>query len=281
MSDLRTFVLLAGLTALFLVVGMALGGQDGMLLALLLAVGLNFWAYWNSDQAVLRMYNAQEIGPEQMPDYYAIVEELARRGNLPMPRVYLIDDPSPNAFATGRDAEHAAVAATTGILRILNQQELAGVMAHELAHVRNRDILIGTLTATLAGAITTLAQFGSFFSSGRDREEGNNGLTGLLMVFLAPVAAMLIQMAVSRSREYEADALGARLCGNPLWLASALHKLEQGSRAMPLYAAEANPSTAHIFIVNPLSAGFMAGLFSTHPPMRERIQRLQAMVNMR
>lgn len=279
MSDMRTFILLAGLTALFLMVGMALGGQNGMLLALLLAVGLNFWAYWNSDQAVLRLYNAQEIGPEEMPDYFATVQELARRGNLPMPRVYLIDDASPNAFATGRDAEHAAVAATTGLLRILNREELAGVMAHELAHVRNQDILIGTLSATLAGAITTLAQFGGFFSSGRDRDEGSSGLTGILMIFLAPMAAMLIQMAVSRSREYGADALGARLCGNPLWLASALHKLEQGSRAVPLAASEAHPATAHIFIVNPLSAGFMAGLFSTHPPMRERIQRLQAMVN--
>ena len=281
MSDLRTFVLLAGLTALFLVAGMALGGRQGMLLALLLAVGLNFWAYWNSDQAVLRMFNAQEVGPEQAPDYYTTVQELARRGNLPMPRVYVIDDPSPNAFATGRDAEHAAVAATTGILRILTREELAGVMAHELAHVRNQDILIGTLSATLAGAITTLAQFGFLFSSGRDREENNSGFGGLLMVLLAPVAAMLIQMAVSRSREYGADALGARLCGNPLWLASALHKLELGSRSVPLYAAEAHPSTAHLFIVNPLSAGFLAGLFSTHPPMQERIQRLQAMVSSR
>ncbi len=278
MSDIRTFVLLAGLTALFLVVGMALGGRDGMMLALLMAVGLNFWAYWNSDQAVLRMFNAQEIGPTQMPDYYATVQALARRGRLPMPRVYVIDDPSPNAFATGRDADHAAVAATTGILRLLTLEELAGVMAHELAHVRNQDILIGTLSATLAGAITALAQFGLFFNTGRDREEGGSGTAGLLMALLAPVAAMLIQMAVSRSREYGADALGARLCGNPLWLAAALHKLEQGSRQIPLAAAEAHPATAHLFIVNPLSAGFLAGLFSTHPPLSERIQRLRAMV---
>ncbi|MEO5362552.1 MAG: zinc metalloprotease HtpX [Magnetococcus sp. DMHC-8] len=281
MSDLRTFVLLAGLTALFLVAGMAMGGREGMLLALLLAVGLNFWAYWYSDQAVLRMFNAQEIGPAQMPDYYATVQELARRANLPMPRVYVIDDPSPNAFATGRDAEHAAVAATTGILRILTREELAGVMAHELAHVRNQDILIGTLSATLAGAITTLAQFGFFFHSDRDREEGGGGLAGLLMALLAPLAAMLIQMAVSRAREYGADALGARLCGNPLWLASALQKLEQGSQSVPLAAAEAHPAASHLFIVNPLSAGYLAGLFSTHPPMPERIQRLRAMVQRR
>ena len=280
MSDMRTFVLLAGLTALFMLLGGVLGGQSGMLVALLLAVGVNFWAYWNSDQAVLRMFNAEEVGPQQFPEFYAIVENLARRGDLPMPRIYVIDDPSPNAFATGRDAEHAAVAATTGILRILNREELAGVMAHELAHVRNQDILIGTVSATLAGAITTLAQFGAFFGMGRDRHAGG-GIGGLLMVLLAPLAAMLIQMAVSRSREYGADALGARLCGNPLWLAAALQKLEIGSRRIPLREAAAHPSAAHLFIVNPLSAGSLAGLFSTHPPMQERIQRLRAMVNMR
>ncbi|WP_130472346.1 zinc metalloprotease HtpX [Candidatus Magnetaquicoccus inordinatus] len=278
MSDMRAFVLLAGLTALFAVVGQALGGKEGMVLALLVAVAMNFWAYWNSDQAVLQMFNAQEIAPQQMPEYYGIVQELARRSNMPMPRVYIIDDPSPNAFATGRDPAHAAVAATTGILRILNREELAGVMAHEMAHVYNRDILVGTISASLAGAVTLLAQFGSLFHSDREREEGGGG-GGLLMALLAPVAAMLIQMAVSRSREYGADALGARLCGNPLWLASALHKLEQGSQAIPMAAAEAHPAATHLFIVNPLSAGFLAGLFSTHPPMAERIQRLQAMVN--
>ena len=278
LSDMRTFVLLAGLTALFMLVGRVLGGQDGMMIALLLAVGVNFWAYWNSDQAVLRMFYAEEIGPQQVPGFYAIVEELARRAHLPMPRVYVIDDPSPNAFATGRDAEHASVAATTGILRILSQEELAGVMAHELAHIRNQDILIGTLSATLAGAITTLAQFGAFFSAGRNREV-RGGLGGVLMLFLAPLAAMLIQMAVSRSREYGADALGARLCGNPLWLAAALQKLETGSRRIPFREAEAHPSAAHLFIVNPLSAGSLAGLFSTHPPMQVRIQRLRAMAN--
>ncbi|MBF0184149.1 MAG: zinc metalloprotease HtpX [Magnetococcales bacterium] len=279
MNDLRVFVLLAGLTALFALVGQALGGREGMMLALLLAVGMNFWAYWNSDQAVLRLFNAQEIDPQQMPDYYGIVQELARRANLPMPRVYIIDDPSPNAFATGRDPAHAAVAATTGILRLLSREELAGVMAHEMGHVYNRDILISTITASLAGAVTMLAQFGSLFqSSDREREEGG-GMGGLLMALLAPLAAMLIQMAISRSREYGADELGGRLCGNPLWLASALHKLEQGSQAIPLEGAAAHPATSHLFIVNPLSAGFLAGLFSTHPPMAERIQRLQAMVN--
>ena len=278
MSDMRTFVLLAGLTALFMVVGKILGGQQGMMIALVMAVGINFWAYWHSDQAVLRLFHAKEIGAQQSPDYYAIVQELARRGNLPMPRVYIIDDPSPNAFATGRNAQHAAVAATTGLLRILNQQELAGVMAHELAHVRNQDILIGTISASLAGAITMLAQFGSLLGSGRDRDSGS-GLGAILMIILAPLAAMLIQMAVSRSREYGADALGARLCGNPLWLAAALKKLETGSQRIPLQRVAAHPNAAHLFIVNPLSAGSLAGLFSTHPPMRERIQRLRAMVN--
>lgn len=280
MSDMRTFVLLAGLTALFMLVGLGLGGKQGMMVALLMAIGVNFWAYWNADQAVLRMFDAQQVGPQQVPALYATVEELSRRAGLPMPRVYVIDDPSPNAFATGRDPEHAAVAATTGILRMLSQEELAGVMAHELAHVRNQDILIGTLSATLAGAITTLAHFGAFFQSDRARDAGG-GLGSVAMMFLAPVAAMLIQLAISRSREYGADAVGARLCGNPLWLASALQKLEAGSRRLPLRAAAVHPNAAHLFIVNPLSAGSLAGLFATHPPMRARIQRLHAMVHPR
>lgn len=278
MSDMRTFVLLAGLTALFMLVGQFLAGQDGMLLALLMALGINFWAYWNSDQAILRLFDAKEVDAQQMPEYFAIVEALAQRANLPMPRLYVIDDPSPNAFATGRDAEHAALAATSGLLRLLSREELAGVMAHELAHVRNQDILIGTLSATLAGAITTVAQFGAFFGAGRDRE--SRGIGGILMMFLAPLAAMMVQMAISRSREYGADALGARLCGDPGWLVSALQKLESSSRRTPLREAEAHPSAAHLFIVNPLSAGSLAGLFSTHPPMRARIQRLRAMVHL-
>ncbi|MBF0294281.1 MAG: zinc metalloprotease HtpX [Magnetococcales bacterium] len=276
MTDLRTYLLMAGLTGLFLAIGHVLGGQNGMLMALLLAAGMNFWAYWFSDEAVLAMHNAFEVGPQQAPELHGIVQELARRGGMPMPRVFLIDDDSPNAFATGRDPEHAAVAATTGILRILDREELAGVMAHELAHVSHRDILIATITATLAGAITSIANFSQLFSGrSSDEEEGRGGVWQLLMLVLAPVAAILIQMAVSRSREYEADAGGARLCGNPLWLASALGKLEMGSRRIPLQSAEANPASAHMFIVSPLSGSMLAGLFSTHPPMEERIARLQ------
>ncbi|MBF0179242.1 MAG: zinc metalloprotease HtpX [Magnetococcales bacterium] len=276
MTDLRTYLLMAGLTGLFLAIGHALGGQNGMMMALLLAAGMNFWAYWFSDEAVLSMHNAFEVGPQQAPELHGIVQELARRGGMPMPRVFLIDDDSPNAFATGRDPEHAAVAATTGILRILNREELAGVMAHEMAHVRHRDILIATITATLAGAITSIAHFSQLFSGrSSNDEEGRGGLWQILMLVLAPVAAMLIQMAVSRSREYEADAGGAQLCGNPLWLASALGKLEMGSRRIPLQSAEANPASAHMFIVSPLSGSMLAGLFSTHPPMEERIARLQ------
>ncbi|HIJ85776.1 MAG TPA: zinc metalloprotease HtpX, partial [Magnetococcales bacterium] len=278
-------VLLAGMTALFLVVGQALGGHNGMMLALFMAVALNFWAYWNSDKMVLRMHNAYEIGPQEAPEYFAIVEELARRARLPMPRVYIMDDSSPNAFATGRDPEHAAVAATTGLLRILNREELAGVMAHELAHVQNRDILISTITATFAGAITTLAnmaQWASLFGMGRSNSEeegggGGSGLGGILMMLLAPIAAMLIQMAVSRSREYGADQRGAEICGNPLWLASALDKLDAGSRRLPMWSAQTNPASSHLFIVSPLSGSALAGLFSTHPPMEERIHRLQQM----
>ncbi len=283
MTDLRTFVLLAGMTALFIVVGQVLGGHNGMVLALIMAVALNFWAYWNSDKMVLRMHHAYEVGPREAPEYHAVVNELVRRAQLPMPRVYIMDDPSPNAFATGRDPEHAAVAATTGLLRILNREELAGVMAHELAHVQNRDILISTITATFAGAITTLAnmaQWGALFGMGRSNEEeggGGGGLGGILMMLLAPVAAMLIQMAVSRSREYGADARGAEICGNPLWLASALDKLDAGSRRLLMGSAQANPASSHLFIVNPLSGGALAGLFSTHPPMEERIHRLQQM----
>ncbi|MBF0605564.1 MAG: zinc metalloprotease HtpX [Nitrospirae bacterium] len=283
MTDLRTFVLLAGMTALFLVVGQALGGHNGMILALFMAVALNFFAYWNSDKMVLRMHNAYEIGPEQAPEYYAIVQELAHRARLPMPRVYIMDDSSPNAFATGRDPEHAAVAATTGLLRILNREELAGVMAHELAHVQNRDILISTITATFAGAITTLAnmaQWSAIFGMGRSNDgEGNNGggLGGLLMMLLAPIAAMLIQMAVSRSREFGADQRGAQICGNPLWLASALDKLDAGSQRIPMRSAHEHPASSHLFIVNPLSGSSLASLFSTHPPMEERIHLLQQM----
>ncbi|MBF0624771.1 MAG: zinc metalloprotease HtpX [Magnetococcales bacterium] len=282
MNGLKTTVLLAGLTGLFLVVGAAIGGQSGMTIALVLAVGMNFFAYWNSDKMVLSMYGAREVGPREAPELYEIVRELARRGSLPMPRVYVIDDDTPNAFATGRNPEHAAVAATTGILRILTREELAGVMAHELGHVMNRDILVSTISATIGGAITWLANFAMFFGgSSRDEEEGGGGglglVGGLLMMILAPLAATLVQMAISRAREYGADDAGARLSGNPLWLASALEKLERGNRAHPMHAADARPATAHLFIVNPLSAGSLAGLFSTHPPIEERVRRLRHM----
>lgn len=285
MNFMRTTLLLAGMTALFLFIGNLLGGKSGMVLALLLAGGMNFAAYWFSDKMVLSMFNAREVGPREAPQFYAIVEELARRANTPMPRVYLIDDPNPNAFATGRDPAHAAVAATTGILRILTHEELAGVMAHELGHVLNRDILVSTIAATMAGAITTLAnilQWGAIFGGNRDEEgEGGafGGLAAIVLMILAPIAASLIQMAISRSREYGADELGGRLCGNPLWLANALRKLELGNQQQPMRAADEHPATAHLFIVNPLSGGSIANLFSTHPPIPERMARLQALAS--
>ncbi|MBF0284685.1 MAG: zinc metalloprotease HtpX [Magnetococcales bacterium] len=278
MNFMRTTLLLGVLTGLFLLVGYAIGGRGGMVIAFGVAVAMNFGAYWYSDSMVLSMYNAHQVGPDQSPEFYRLVQELAGRAGLPMPRVYIIDDPSPNAFATGRDPQHAAVAATSGLLRMLNRQELAGVMAHELAHVQNRDILVSTIAATLGGAITLLAQFGGFFGGGQRDGEGNGGggfLGGLLMMILAPLAATLIQMGVSRSREYLADEAGGRICGHPLWLASALAKLELGSQQIPMESAERHPATAHMFIVNPLSGASLSHLFSTHPPMGERIQRLQ------
>jgi heat shock protein HtpX len=277
MADSKTFMLMAALTALFLVAGQLLGGQSGMTMALIFAVGINFWAYWNSDTAVLNMYGARQVGADEAPELHSIVAELARRGDLPMPRLFIIDDSSPNAFATGRDPQHAAVAATSGLLRILNREELAGVMAHELAHVKNRDILIGTIAATFAGAITSLTQMAMFSSMFGNRDNSGGGIGGLLMMILAPLAAALIQMAVSRSREYGADDVGAMMCGNPLWLASALNKLESGSRRVPMQEAEMHPASAHLFIVNPLAPDNLTQLFSTHPPMGERIMRLQQM----
>lgn len=276
MNFLRVTLLLSLLTGLFMTLGYMMGGKSGMMIALLVAAGMNFWAYWNSDSMVLSTYNAHEVGPNEAPEFYQLLRELTARARLPMPRVYVIEDPTPNAFATGRDPEHAAVAATTGLIHILNRQEIAGVMAHELAHVQNRDILIATIAATIGGAITMLAQFGGLFG-GSDREdgEGGNWVTGLLMVILAPLAATMIQMGVSRSREYLADETGGRICGNPLWLASALGKLEAGNRQIPMATAEENPATAHMFIVNPLSGLSLSGLFSTHPPIQDRIDRLQ------
>lgn len=284
MNWLRTTVLLAGLTALLLTAGQAIGGQSGLIIALLIAGAMNFGAYWFSDRMVLRMYRAQEVGPREAPELYQTVAELAQRGGLPMPRVYVIDDPTPNAFATGRNPEHAAVAATTGILRLLSRQELAGVMAHELSHVKHRDTLIGTIAATIAGAIANLANFAMFFFmfARGDDEESPVGVVGtLLMMILAPIAASLIQMAVSRSREYAADAEGAAICGHPLWLAGALRKLELGNQRHMMPAAEAHPATAHMFIINPLKGRQLAQLFSTHPPTEERIRRLEAMAGQR
>jgi heat shock protein HtpX len=259
MNTAKTAILMAGLTALLVGVGSMLGGGTGALIALGAAVVMNFSSYWFSDKIVLRMYRAEEATEQDAPELYSVVRELAGRAGLPMPKVYVIPSDAPNA--------------TSGIVRLLSREELAGVMAHELAHVRNRDILIGTLAATIAGAISLLAQFAFFFGGGRDENRG--GIFGLLvMLIVAPMAAMLIQMAVSRSREYQADQTGAEICGNPLWLASALRKLEMASRRVPM---DATPATAHMFIVNPLRGGGMTKLFSTHPPMKDRVERLEQM----
>ncbi len=267
---------MALLTVLLVLIGGAIGGKGGMAMAFLLAGGMNFFSYWFSDKIVLRMYGAQPIEEQDNPRFYGIVRQLSERAALPMPKVYVIHDDSPNAFATGRDPEHAAVAATTGILRLLTDEELAGVMAHELGHVKNRDILISTVAATFAGAITYLAhmaQWGAMFGGRGDDDEGGGGMFGMiLMAILAPIAAMLVQMAISRSREFGADAAGAHISGNPLSLARALQKLELGSQQIPM---NANAATAHMFIVNPLTGGGMMALFSTHPPIPERVHRLE------
>jgi heat shock protein HtpX len=280
MNYAKTALLLAALTGFVLVAGYLLGGQTGLVIALVAALGMNLFAYWNSDQMVLRMANAQEVGPQNAPELFNIVHELVQRAGLPMPRVYLIDEDQPNAFATGRDPEHAAVAATTGLLRYLSREEVAGVMAHELAHVRHRDTLIMTVAATLSGAIGMLASFGGLMGGGRDSEGRPlvNPIVAIAAMILAPMAAMLVQMAISRGREYEADRMGAEICGQPQWLASALAKLHAGTQQIHNEAAERNPATALMYIANPLAlAGGMSSLFSTHPPMEERIARLQAM----
>lgn len=270
----RTAILLAGITALFLGVGYLLGGTGGMIIAFVVAAGMNLFAYWNSDQMVLRMHRAREVDRNSAPQLYGIVQQLAQRAALPMPRVYIIDTDQPNAFATGRNPQNAAVAATTGLMRQLSQEEIAGVMAHELAHVKNHDTLIMTITATVAGAISMLANFGIFFG-GRNSPLGFVGV--LLVMFLAPVAAMLVQMAISRAREYEADRIGAEISGHPRWLASALEKIDQMSKRVDNPIAENNPATAHMYIANPLHAKKIDSLFSTHPRMEERIRRLLAM----
>ncbi len=274
---LKTAVLMAAITALFMAIGGVIGGRSGMMLALVVALGMNFFSYWFSDQMVLKMYNAREVDAQTAPRFYAMVQELAQRANLPMPRVYLIDEAAPNAFATGRNPEHAAVAATTGIIDVLSERELRGVMAHELAHVKHRDILISTISATMAGAISMLANFAMFFG-GRDQEgRPANPLAGVAVAILAPLAASLIQMAISRAREFEADRGGAEISGDPRALASALDKIQRYARGIPLEAAEAHPETAQMMIMNPLSAEGIKGLFSTHPSTEERIARLMAM----
>ena len=281
MNRLKTTLLLSLLTVLMVLMGSAIGGKTGMVFAFFMAAAMNFFSYWYSDKIVLRMYGAQEIGEHDHPAFYGMVRRLATQAGLPMPKVYIIPDQSPNAFATGRNPQHAAVAATEGILRILSPEELEGVMAHELAHVQNRDILVGTIAATFAGAISMIGnmlQWGAMLGAGRSDEdgEGAGGLIGsLAMAIIAPIAAMLIQMAVSRSREYLADESGARICGRPLALANALRKLHSASQMIPMQAAR--PATAHMFIVNPLTGGSLLKLFSTHPPMEERISRLEAM----
>ncbi len=279
MNVLRTTFLMALLTVVFVIVGRLLGGQSGMIMAFVFAVAMNGFSYWFSDKMVLKMYGAREVSEADAPELHSIVRNLATRAHLPMPKVYMIDSPQPNAFATGRNPEHAAVAVTSGIMGILDREELSGVLGHELAHVQHRDILIGTIAATMAGAISMLAQWAMFFGGGRNDRDNPLGFVGTLaMMILAPMAAMLIQMAISRSREFGADAGGAAICGNPLWLARALRKLEAGAKRIPM---NANPATAHMFIVSPLTGGGMMSLFSTHPPMDARIERLEAMARVR
>lgn len=281
MNYVRTGLLLAGMTALFGVVGMMIGGQSGMIIALLFAGAMNVFAYWNADSMLLRMRRAREVDERSAPELVGIVRQLAHSANLPMPRVYVIENPQPNAFATGRNPEHAAVAATTGLLECLDSREIAGVMAHELAHIRNRDTLTMTITATIAGAISALANFAMFADIfGGGREENNNPLGGfgmILVAILAPLAAGIVQMAISRTREYEADRIGAEICGQPLWLASALARLDQGVHSIQNEDAEHHPAMAHMYIANPLSGKGVDNLFSTHPNMENRIARLREM----
>jgi heat shock protein HtpX len=274
MNVMRTGLLLAALTGLFLAIGYLLGGQTGILMALAFSIVTNLLAYWNGDKMVLAMHGAQEVTPGESPDLYALVEELAKRGGLPTPRVYLIDNPQPNAFATGRDPEHSAVAVTSGLLQHLSRDEIAGVIAHELAHIRNRDTLIMTITATLAGAISMLANF-AFFFGGRDRSNPLGPIGTVAMMILAPLAAMLVQMAISRTREYSADRVGAMISGLPRSLATALRRISIAAGRIPNETAEANPATAHLFIINPLTGAGVDNLFSTHPNPENRIAALE------
>lgn len=272
----KTTILMAGIVVLFGAVGAALGGASGMMIALAFAAAMNVYAYWFSDTVVLKMYNAQEVDEQTAPRFYRVIRELSQNAGLPMPRVYIIDEAQPNAFATGRDPEHAAVAATTGIMNMLSERELRGVMAHELAHVLHRDTLISTISATIAGAISSIAQFGMLFSGG-DRERGVHPVVAILIMILAPIAAMLIQMAISRSREFEADRGGAEISGDPQALASALQKIHNYAHQIPLETAQQHPETAQMMIINPLSTEGIQGLFSTHPPTEERVARLMEM----
>jgi len=274
---MKTAILMAAITALFMLIGRMLGGQAGMMLALAVALAMNFVSYWFSDKIVLRMYNAREVDDSSAPEFVGMVRELATKAGLPMPRVYLIDEDAPNAFATGRNPANAAVAATTGIVRALSERELRGVMAHELAHVKHRDILISTVSATMAGAIGMLANFGMMFGGRGGDGRPANPFAGLLVAILAPLAASLIQMAISRAREFEADRGGAEISGDPQALASALQKIHRFAQGIPLQAAERHPETAQMMIMNPLSGGGLRGLFSTHPSTEERVERLLAM----
>lgn len=277
MNNIKTTFLLVTLTLILVWAGGAFGGKHGMTIALIIALGMNLFAYWFSDKLILRMYRAQEVREAEAPELYGIVRRLTQKAQMPMPKVYMIEGDQPNAFATGRNPKHAAVAVTTGIMRILSRDELTGVIGHELAHIRHRDILISTIAATIAGAISYLAQmaqWAAIFGSRSDDEEGGSPVAALVMMIVGPIAALIIQMAISRSREYVADEGGAQLAGNPRYLSSALRKLHMASQQIPMHA---NPATSHMFIVNPLSGGGLLKLFSTHPPMEERIARLESM----
>jgi len=276
MNTLRTGILMAALTGLFLAVGALVGGGPGMMIAFAMALAMNLFAYWNSDKVLLSMYGARQVDAGSAPDLYRLVERLAQQAQLPMPKVYITENPQPNAFATGRNPEHAAVCVTTGLMEQCSPEELAGVMAHELGHVKHRDTLTMTITAVMAGAISMLANMAFFMGGSRDREHPLGMVGVLLVTLLAPIAAMLVQAAISRSREFEADRAGAEITGRPMWLASALGQIERAAQRTENYAADANPATAHMFIINPLHGG-LSGLFSTHPPTEARIARLRAM----
>jgi heat shock protein HtpX len=277
MNYFRTALLLAGLTALFMGVGFLIGGKSGAMIALAVAAATNLFTWWNSGRMVLSMYGAHEVDRNSAPDLYNLVAELAANAQLPMPRVFVMDEAQPNAFATGRNPQNAAVAVTVGLMEQLSREELAGVIAHELAHIKNHDTLTMTITATIAGAVSMIAQFGMFFGGHRDNNSGPGIIGSIVMMIAAPFAAMLVQMAISRTREYAADNLGARICGNPMWLASALGRIENAAHQVPNYDAERNPATAHMFIINPLSGMGMDNLFATHPSTENRIAALQAL----